>query len=74
MVAIFTGLGRAYRLVEGLDFEVIKWGASHKGMGPILWGKLTPQDTPKGFNLAILGGLGWMKWLKNGAGKCLNFL
>ena len=44
IVVIFIGLGRAYRF-WGRDFEVIKWGASHKGMGPLLWGKLTPQDT-----------------------------
>ena len=37
------GLGTAYKL--GGDFEVIKWGASHKGMGPFSWGELTPQDT-----------------------------
>ena len=42
IVAIFIGLGRAYRLGE--DSEVTKWGASHKGMGPSLWGRLTPQD------------------------------
>ena len=54
----------------GGDFEVIKRRASHKGMGAFLWGKLATQD----FNLAIVGGLGWMKWLKNGAGKCLYFL
>ena len=36
---------------------------------------LTPQDkTPcKGFNLAIEGGLGWIKWLKNGARKGFIF-
>ena len=48
-VVIFIGLGRAYRIGEGvgggLDFEVIKWGASLKVMGPFLWGKLIPQDT-----------------------------
>ena len=27
----------------------------------------------KYFNLAIGGGLGWMKWLKNGAGKGFIF-
>ena len=27
----------------------------------------------KNFNLAIKGGLGWMKWLKNGAGKGFIF-
>ena len=29
----------------GGDFEIIKWGASQKRMGPFLWGKMTPQDT-----------------------------
>ena len=32
-------------IVWGEDFEVIKWWASHKGMGPFLWGKLATQDT-----------------------------
>ena len=27
----------------------------------------------KDFHLAIEGGLGWMKWLKNGAEKCFIF-
>ena len=36
IVVIFMGLGIAYRL-RG-DFKVIIWGASHKGMGPFLWG------------------------------------
>ena len=43
IVVMFIGLGRAYRL--GWDFEVIKYGSSHKEMGIFLWGKLTPQDT-----------------------------
>ena len=43
------------------DFEIIMWGANHKGMGPFLWGKLTSQEPCKDFNLAIGGGLGWMK-------------
>ena len=38
-------------------------------MGPFLWGELTLPDTIKDFNLAIGGGLGWMKWSKNGVGK-----
>ena len=46
------------------DFEVIKWGASHKGTGPFLWGKLTLRKPCKDFDLAIVGGLDWMKWLK----------
>ena len=44
IVVTFIGLGIAYRFGEG-DFEVIKWRVSHKGMRPLLWGKLTPQDT-----------------------------
>ena len=43
-------------------------------MGPFLWGKLTPEDTINGFNLAIGAGLGWTKWLENGAGKSLYFM
>ena len=49
IVVTFIGLGRAYRLGRrgggGVDFEVIKSGARHKGMGPFLLGKLTPHDT-----------------------------
>ena len=41
-------------------------------MGGIdLWGELA---SCKDFNLAIVGGLGWMKWLKSGAGKYLYFM
>ena len=50
IVVIFIRLGRVYRL--GGDLEVIKWDASHKGMGPESW----PLRTQcKGFNLAIAG-------------------
>ena len=38
------GLGRAYRLGER-SFEAIICGASHKVIGPFLWGTLIPQDT-----------------------------
>ena len=54
-------------------------GASHEGMEPFLWRRLTPREswpleTPcKDFNLAIGGGLGWMDSLKNGAGKRFIF-
>ena len=43
-------------------------------MGPFLLGKLTLETPCKDFNLEIVGGLGWMKWLKNGAGKYLYFM
>ena len=42
-IYIFIGLGRAYSL--GGDFEVIIWEEMQKRMAPLLWGKLTPQDT-----------------------------
>ena len=35
------------------------------------WSHKTPC---KDFNLAIVGGIGWMKWLKNAAEKCLSFM
>ena len=39
------------------------------------YGESWPFKTPcKDFNLAIVGGLGWMKCSKNGAGKCLYFM
>ena len=47
LVVIFIGLGRAYKGGRRRgDFGVIKWGASHKGMGPLLWGKLE-VDPPR---------------------------
>ena len=57
----------------------MKQQASLKGMGDgtifmggiDLWRELT---SCKDFNLAIVGGLGWMKWLKSGAGKYLYFM
>ena len=42
MVVIFIRLVRAYRL--GGDFKVMSV-ASHKEMGPFLWGELNPRDT-----------------------------
>ena len=71
---MFIGLRRAYRLGVGGDFEVIIWGARYKGMGPF-YGGSCPLKTPcKDFNLAIAGGLGCMKWFKNGARKSLYFI
>ena len=56
IVVILIGLGRVYRLCgvggggggkgEGeVGFWSYEMGESHKGMGPFLWGKLTPKDT-----------------------------
>ena len=47
--------------------------ANHKGMRPFLLGSWTLKTPCKDFNLAILGGLNWMKWLKKRAGKfCIS--
>ena len=40
------------------------WDHFYGGIWPL-------KAQSKDFNLAIVGGLGWMKCLKNGAGKCL---
>ena len=54
IVVILIGLGRVYRLRGGggggrgkgeVGFWIYEMGESHKGMGPFLWGKLTPKDT-----------------------------
>ena len=40
----------------------------------IFTGEVHPSRPCKDFKLVIVGGIGWMKWLKNGAGKCLHFM
>ena len=42
----------------------------------IFMGKVDPsrQHSCKDFNLAIVGGLGWINWFKNEAGECLYFM
>ena len=59
-----VGLGRAYRLGGILNL-------SNRGQGTKGWDHFYegswPLKTPcKDFNLAIVGGLSWMKWLKMG--------
>ena len=71
IVVIFMGPGRAFRL--GSDFKVIIRGASHKGMEPISCGSWSLKTPCKGIDLAIGEGLGWLKWLKKGAGKGFIF-
>ena len=57
----------------GEDFDVIIWGQAIKDWDHF-YGGSSPLKTPcKDFNLAI-GGLGWMKWLKNRAGKSFYFM
>ena len=77
IVVIFIWLGRAYRLVGqggGGILKLSNGGQATKGWDHFYLGSW-PLKTPcKDFNLAIVGGLGWMKWLKNGAGKCLYFM
>ena len=58
----------------GEDFEVNKWGEATKGWDHF-YARIWPLRTPcKDFTLAIVGGLGWMKSLKDGTGKCLYFM
>ena len=57
----------------GGDFNIISGGQATKG-----WDHFHGESWPlkascKDFNLAISGGLGWMKWLKNGTGKDFIF-
>ena len=49
IVAIFIGIGRADRLVGYFEVIIGGGGASHKEMGPFLWGNLSPQDNMQGF-------------------------
>ena len=44
-----------------------------KGWDHFLLGELTLKTPGKDFDLAIRGGLGWMKWLKNGTEKGFIF-
>ena len=46
-------------------------GGNPERDGTIFMGEV---HTCKDFNLAVVGRPGWIKWLKNGAGKCLYFM
>ena len=49
-------------------------GQATKGWDHV-YGESCPLKGPcKDFNFVIVGGLDWMKWLENGAGKCLYFM
>ena len=65
---------RPWKSIQVGGFWSYQMRANCKRMGPFLWKNLTPQTTCNNFNLAIVRGLGWIKWLKNGAGKCLYFM
>ena len=62
---------------EHIGWGVLKlsnWGQATNKWDHVYGGSL-PLKTPcKDFNLAIVGGLGSIKCLKNGAGKCLYFM
>ena len=63
---IFIGLGRAYRLGGGsreilkLSYGRGKGGQTKKGRDHFM-GEVDPSRHHVKFNLAIVGGLGWMK-------------
>ena len=67
---ILIRLGRAYRL----GWVIFK--LSHTKGWDYFCGASWPLKTPcKEFHLVkIVGGLGWMKWLKNAVVKCLYFM
>ena len=44
-----------------------------KGWDHFLLGELALKTPGKDFHVAIRGGLGWMKWLKNGTEKSFIF-
>ena len=72
IVVIFIVLERAYRL-EGI-LRLSNRGQATKGWDHFYGGSWTLKALCKDFNLAIVGGLVWMKLLKNGAGKRLYFM
>ena len=76
---MFIGYGKAYRLGEILK---LSYGVKLQRDLTIFIGEV---DTSRGvnpnvvsprkdFNLLMEGGLGWIKWLKNGAWKILYFM
>ena len=48
-------------------------GVIRKGLEHFLWQEFSLDTPSKDFYLAIGGGLGWMKWLKNAAEKGFIF-
>ena len=67
IVVIFIGLERTYRL--GRILKLSNGGQATKGWDHFYVGSWFLKTPRKDFNLAIVGGLGWMEWLKNGAGR-----
>ena len=58
----------------GVGLKLLNGGQVAKGWNHF-YRRSGHHKTPcKDFDLATVGGLGWMKWLKNGAGKCLYFM
>ena len=61
--------------VGGREFWSYRLGGQSTKGWDHFFGESWPLKTScKDFNLAILGGLGWMKWLKNRAMKCLYYM
>ena len=57
--------------VGGEILKLSNGGQATKEWDHFYGGSWPLKATCKDFNLAIVGELGWMKWLKNWAGKCL---
>ena len=68
ILVIFIGLGRAYRLGGGGILK-LPYGWQAKKEWDHFYGGSWPSTTCKDFNLVIVGGLRWMKWLKMGKEK-----
>ena len=60
------GSGEIYKNRDEMGPFEMGWDHFYGGTWPL-------ETTCKDFNLAIRGGLGWMKWLKNGTGKGFMF-
>ena len=53
----------------GWILKLSNGGQASKWWGHFYGGSWSLKTPCKDFNLAVVGGLGWMKWLKNGADK-----
>ena len=67
---------RTWRNIQVGEGEILKSSFVRqvtKRWGHFLWGELTLEAPCTNFILTIGGGLGWVKWLKNGVAKGFIF-